>query len=50
MKNNTVEQRIMELEFYCLDLTLYLNTHPDDAKAKALLKEKSILLKQLKAE
>ncbi|MGB9779711.1 spore coat protein CotJB [Caldanaerobacter sp.] len=35
MEANKIEllKKIMELEFVCIDLNLYLDTHPEDQKA-----------------
>ncbi len=32
-------QTLYEVDFFITDLTLYLDTHPDDEKALAMLKE-----------
>ena len=33
MTEQELLQKIMELDFYIIDLHLYLNTHPEDADA-----------------
>jgi len=40
--------RIMELEFTCLDLQLFLNTHPGEPKATEVFNDCSRRLRELK--
>jgi len=46
---NELMTLIMELEFTCIDLQLFLDTHPGDAQATALFNERSKQLRELKA-
>ena len=43
-------KQITEISFYLDDLTLYLDTHPEDPEALALFKDYSVQRKSLKME
>lgn len=39
MTNREMLMQIMQLDFYLIDLGLYLNTHPDDKNAVEIFKD-----------
>ncbi len=50
MNENSLKFRFMAVRFSMWDLHLYLDTHPEDAAAKALLKKYEAQYKQLLEE
>ncbi len=50
MTRDEMLKRITGLDFYIIDLHLYLNTHPDDTEAIALYNDYVIQAKQLREE
>ena len=50
MPEQELLQKIMELDFYIIDLHLYLNTHPDDADAIGMYNDAVLQNRDLRAE
>lgn len=50
MNRDELMQRIMEFDFYIIDLHLYLNTHPDDAEAIKMYNDAVLQNRDLRAE
>ena len=50
MDQETLLEQISEIQFVCIELNLYLDTHPDDADALADYRSYSAMLRQLIAE
>lgn len=50
MQDRELLMKIMQLTFACVDLTLYLDTHPNDHSAFQEFKKRSEELMQAKAE
>ena len=47
MTQNALLMKISECEFVCVELNLYLNTHPDDEEARADYYTYSVKLRNL---
>lgn len=50
MTREQLLQKITALDFYIIDIHLYLNTHPDDSEALMLYNECVTQVKQLREE
>ena len=48
MTKNEMLMQIMQLEFYLIDLGLFLNTHPEDSDAVNMFNDYQAELKQLR--
>lgn len=50
MNRDELLQKIMELDFYIVDLHLYLNTHPDDGEAIQMYNDAVLQNRELRAQ
>ena len=50
MSRDEMLKKITELDFYIIDLHLYLNTHPDDAEAIAMYNDCVKHVKELREQ
>ncbi len=50
MTQNELQMRISEIQFVCIELNLYLDTHPTDEAARSDYYHYSLMLEQLISE